>query len=163
MPSTRLTQHIRAPRDAVYRALLDSAALRAWMVPDDMSSEIHALDPREGGGIRISLTYDAPGPAGKTTAQTDTWHGRYLELVPGERVVHTVEFETADPAMQGTMTVTLSLRDHDGGTEVVAIHDGLPSGLPPADNELGWRLSLAKLARMLEAGPGAPPRTPRAP
>jgi uncharacterized protein YndB with AHSA1/START domain len=151
MPSTRLVQQVRAPRTAVYRALLDADALRTWMVPDGMSSEIHECDPRVGGAIRISLTYDEPGPAGKTTAHTDTWHGRYLELVPDERVVHTVEFETADPAMQGTMTVTLSLRDHDGGTELVAIHDGLPPGLPPADNELGWRLSLAKLARLLES------------
>lgn len=150
MPSTRLTRHIAAPRSGVYRALLDAESLRTWMVPDGMSSEVHELDARAGGHIRVSLTYDAPGPAGKTTAHTDTWHGRYLELVPGERVVHTVEFETQDPAMQGEMTVTLSLADRDGGTELVAIHAGLPSGLSPADNELGWRLSLAKLARLVE-------------
>lgn len=151
MFSTRLVQQIRAPRAAVYRALLDAGDLRHWITPDDMSGEVHECDPRVGGTIRISLTYDEPGPAGKTTAHTDTWHGRYLELVPDERVVHTVEFETADPAMQGRMTVALSLRDHGGGTELVAVHDSLPPGLPPADNELGWRLSLVKLARMLES------------
>jgi uncharacterized protein YndB with AHSA1/START domain len=63
-----------------------------------------------------------------------------------------VEFETTDPAMQGEMTSTTTLTDADGGTEILAVHDGLPLGVSPADNELGWRLSFAKLAALLEAG-----------
>jgi len=111
---------------------------------------VHAFDPREGGAFRISLTYDVPTGAGKTTAHTDTHHGRFIELVPDEKVVEVVEFETADPALQGEMTITISLVDADGGTEIVAVHDGLPPGLSPADNEAGWRSSLAKLAALVE-------------
>jgi len=72
-----------------------------------------------------------------------------VKLVPNERVVELVEFETADPALRGEMTITLA--DANGGTEVVAVHDGLPRGLPTADNEAGWRSSLAKLAALVEA------------
>lgn len=120
------------------------------MVPTDMTSHVHEFDPREGGAFRISLTYDAPTGTGKTTAHTDTYHGRFVELVANERVVQVLEFETADPAMQGEMTITFALADADGGTEVLAIHDGLPPGLSEADNELGWRLSLEKLVALVE-------------
>jgi hypothetical protein len=51
------------------------------------------------------------------------------------------------------MTITISLADADGGgTELAAIHDRLPPGLSVADNELGWRMSLDKLAALVEAG-----------
>ena len=141
---------MKAPRSAVYHALLDARAVATWMVPTDMTSHVHEFDPREGGAFRISLTYDAPTGTGKTTAHTDTYHGRFVELVANERVVQVLEFETADPAMQGEMTITFALADADGGTEVLAIHDGLPPGLSEADNELGWRLSLEKLVALVE-------------
>ena len=89
---------------------------------------------------------------GKTTSHTDTYHGRFVTLVPNERVVEVVEFETADPTLRGEMTITITLADADGGTELLAVHDGLPPGLSPADNETGWRMALAKLAALLEAG-----------
>jgi hypothetical protein len=63
-----------------------------------------------------------------------------------------VEFETTDPAMRGEMTITITLVDADGGTDVLAAHDGLPCGLSAADHELGWRSSLAKLAALVEGG-----------
>jgi uncharacterized protein YndB with AHSA1/START domain len=149
--ATRITHHVSAPRAAVYRALLDAAAVQRWMVPTGMTSHVHAFDPREGGVFRISLTYDAPTGTGKTTAHTDTHHGRFVELVPDERVVQVVEFETADLALQGEMTITIELVDAAGGTEIRALHDGLPPGVPAADNELGWRSSLSKLAALVEA------------
>jgi uncharacterized protein YndB with AHSA1/START domain len=151
MTATRISRRVKAPRAKVYRALLDPSAVARWMVPTGMTSHVHAFDPREGGAFRISLTYDAPTGAGKTTARTDTHHGHFLELVPDEKVVEVVEFETADPALQGEMTITISLVDADGGTEIVAVHDRLPPGLSPADNEAGWRSSLAKLAALVEA------------
>ncbi len=150
MSSTRIRLHVNAPRAKVYRAFLEARAVQAWMVPTGMTSHVHAFDPREGGTFRISLTYDAPTGTGKTTAHTDTHHGRFVKLVPDEQIVEVVEFETADPGMQGEMTITVTLTDADGGTELVAVHDGLPPALSPADNELGWRSSLAKLAALVE-------------
>src|SRR6266496_3943760 len=152
MSSTRISRHINAPRAAVYRALLDARAVATWKVPTGMTSHVHAFDPREGGSFRISLTYDEPTGAGKTTAQTDTFHGRFVKLVTNEQVVEVVEFETTDPALRGEMTITITLADADGGTEILAVHDGLPRGLSTADNEVGWRMSLTKLAALVEAG-----------
>jgi uncharacterized protein YndB with AHSA1/START domain len=148
--STRIRRHIDAPRAAVYRALVDARAVTTWMVPNGMTSQVHTFDAREGGAFRISLTYDEPTGTGKTTAHTDTYHGRFVELVPNERVVEVVEFETTDPTMRGEMTITLTLEDADGGTDLLAVHDRLPPGLSPADNDTGWRMSLDKLAALVE-------------
>ena len=152
MTSTRVSRHIKAPRQVVYRALVDARAVAHWMVPAGMTSQVHAFDAREGGRFRISLTYDAPTGTGKTTAHTDTYHGRFVMLVPDEQVVEVVEFETTDPALQGEMTITITLTDgDDNGTVVFAVHDNLPPGLSPADNDAGWQSSLAKLAALVEA------------
>ena len=151
MSSTHFRRHISAPRARVYGALVDAHAVATWMVPNGMTSQVHAFDAREGGSFRISLTYDAPTAAGKTSAHTDTYHGRFVKLVPGEQVIEVMEFETTDPALQGEMTITFTLSDASGGTNVSAVHDGLPPGVPPADNETGWRMSLDKLAALVEA------------
>ena len=148
--STHARRHLRAPRAEVYHALVDAEAVTTWMVPDGMTSHVHEFDAREGGLFRISLTYDAQTGTGKTTAHTDTYHGRFVKLVPHELVIQEMEFETADPAMRGLMTVTYTLAEADGGTELVAMHDNLPPGVSPADNELGWRLSLDKLVALVE-------------
>ena len=152
MATTELTRLIHAPRAAVYRALLDADAVQGWMVPEGMTSEVHAFDAREGGGFRISLTYAVPGEIGKTSAHTDTYHGRFVRLVPETEVVQVIEFETDDPAMQGEMTVTYALADADGGTELTGRHENLPPGVSEADNELGWRMSVGKLAALVEGG-----------
>jgi uncharacterized protein YndB with AHSA1/START domain len=152
MSVTRLRRHVKAPRARVYRALLDAHAIATWRVPPGMSSQVHVFEAHEGGAIRVSLTYDAPGPAGKTTAHTDTYQGRFVKLVPDEQVVESIAFETDNPSMRGEMTLTLTLRDAPpGGTELLAVHEGLPSGVRPEDNAEGWRLSLDRLAALVEA------------
>jgi uncharacterized protein YndB with AHSA1/START domain len=112
----------------------------------------HAFDAREGGAFRISLTYSEPTATGKTTAHTDTYHGRFVTLVPNAQVVEVMEFETNDDSLRGEMTVSLTLTAANSGTDVLAVHKNLPPGLSPADNEIGWRMSLEQLARLVEAG-----------
>ena len=150
--STRTSRRMNAPRANVYSALLDARAVATWMVPTGMTSHVHAFDAREGGLFRISLTYDEPTETGKTGARTDTYHGHFVKLVPNEQVVEVMEFETANDAMRGEMTVTFTLTDAGGGTEVLAVHENLPPGLSPTDNETGWRMALDKLAAFVEAG-----------
>jgi uncharacterized protein YndB with AHSA1/START domain len=150
--STRISRHVRASRAQVYQALLDARAVAQWMVPSGMTSHVHAFDAREGGAFRISLTYDAPTGTGKTTAHTDTYHGRFVKLVPDEQVVEVMEFETADEAMRGEMTITFTLIDAGDGTDVLAVHADVPPGVSPADNQTGWRMALDKLAALVEAG-----------
>lgn len=146
---TRVTQFINAPREKVYRALLDLNAIKIWKVPTGMTSQAHSFDARVGGRFRVSLTYDLPAGVGKTTARTDTYHGRFVELVPNERVIEIDEFETSNPELRGEMKITIELADRDGGTEVVGVHEGLPAGVSLADNETGWHIALEKLALLL--------------
>jgi uncharacterized protein YndB with AHSA1/START domain len=150
MNATRINRHINASRASVYQALLDPQAIPRWKVPDGMSCCVHAFDAREGGAFRISLTYDSPTETGKTAARTDTYHGRFIRLLPNEQLVECDEFETDDPAMRGEMIITITLSDADGGTDLQVVHDNLPPGLSAADNETGWQMSLNKLAALVE-------------
>lgn len=118
-----------------------------------MSSHVHQFDAREGGSFRVSLTYDAPDAAGKSAGRTDTYHGHFAKLVRDEQVVEVFEFEAADPALRATMTMTATLTDSGGGTDVVVVHEGIPDSVPAADNETGTRMALANLARLVEAEP----------
>jgi uncharacterized protein YndB with AHSA1/START domain len=99
----------------------------------------------------VSLTYEQPTRTGKTDLHTDTYHGYFRELVPDERVVEVLEFETSEPDLQGEMTMRTSLADADGGTDVTITHDGIPAGVSIADNEAGTRMALANLAKLVEA------------
>ncbi|EEE05495.1 SRPBCC family protein [Burkholderia multivorans] len=150
--TTHISRHVNAPRNRVYRALLDPHAVEQWKVPDGMTCHVHAFDAREGGALRVSLTSDAAVPAGKTDAHTDTYHGRFVTLVPDRQVVEIDVFETDDPMLRGAMTITITLSDEDGGTRVDAVHDGVPPGVPASDNETGWRMALARLAALVEDG-----------
>ena len=150
METTRIHKHINSPRGRVYQALVDSAAVAQWMAPDGMTVRVHAFDAREGGRLRVSLVHDAPDAEGKTSSRTDTYQGHFVKLVPDERVEEVIEFETLDPSLQGEMRLVISLADSAGGTDVFAVHAGLPPGLSPVDNESGWRMSLEKLAALVE-------------
>jgi uncharacterized protein YndB with AHSA1/START domain len=147
--STRVARTIPAPRSAVYQALLDPDAIAKWRVPTGMTSEVHEFEAREGGSFRVSLTYETAEGTGKSVASTDTYHGRFLRLVPDELVVEELEFETADPAFRGTMTVTTTLTDVGDGTDVTILHEGIPDAIPAADNEAGTSMALAGLARLV--------------
>jgi uncharacterized protein YndB with AHSA1/START domain len=146
---TEVSMVIPAPRMAVYRACLDPDALVQWRVPDIMTGEMHAFDPRPGGGFRMSLTYQDPQQAGKTAGATDTFGGRFAELVPGEKIVELIEFESDDPRFAGQLRMTTSFADAEGGTRMTVRCDGIPAGVRPEDNEAGTRQSLRKLARLL--------------
>ena len=151
MYSTEASRQVDAPRSSVYRALLDAGAIAQWRVPTGMTCQVHKFDAREGGSFRISLTYDAPTGAGKSAAHTDTYHGHFVRLRPHEQVVEVFEFETAAVALRGEMTMTTTLADAEsGGTLVTIRHDGIPDAVPAADNELGTRMALDKLALFVE-------------
>ena len=156
MSTTRLTVQLAAPPADVYRALTTATDVQQWQVPDSMDSEVHAFDVREGGAFRISLTYRGD-EAGKSRGHTDTYHGEFATLKPGLLVVESMEFETTDPEMTGEMRVTFELSANADGTELIATHDHVPPGVSPVDNELGWTMALAKLARLLEARASAAP------
>lgn len=152
--STTVSRIIKAPRHAVYQACLDPGALAKWRVPDNMTARVHVFEAREGGTYRMSLTYRDPtqSPAGKTSADTDTFQGRFIELVPEEKIVEAIAFELRELVFAGEMKMTTRLADAADGTEVTILCEGLPAGIRPEDNETGTRQSLQKLAGLLETG-----------
>jgi uncharacterized protein YndB with AHSA1/START domain len=147
-----MTRHFPVPASVVYRALLDAEAVKAWKFPPGMAIEVHEFDAREGGRFRVSLTYLDAGAAGKSSGNTDTYHGHFAQLVDGARVVEVLEFETSDPSSAGEMRITYELRERHGGTALVATHENVPPGVRLEDNELGWAMALGQLAAFLEAG-----------
>ena len=149
MTTTRHTIWIDATPARVYAALLDPELIARWRVPDGMRGEIHEFDARLGGCFRVSLTYDAPDAVGKSSAHTDTYHGYFEQLLPGQRIVECLEFETDAPQMQGEQRITTELVGEGGGTRLTAVHENLPAVIHPADNEAGWHDSLTKLATLL--------------
>ena len=146
---TRVHRRIAAPRERVYAALVDAEAVARWRFPRGMECVVHEWDARPGGRLRVSLTYTGVG-RGKTTARTDTYRGRFVELVPDERVVEVDEFETDDAAFQGEMRMVIVLADDAGATTLEAEHTGLPAGVRAEDNAAGWNEALARLAALVE-------------
>lgn len=142
---------VQASPQAIYRALVDPKALATWLPPRGMTGEIFSFEPRVGGRYRMVLTYEAsqhPAP-GKTSDDTDVVQGRFLDLVPDERIVQSVEFVSEDPSFAGTMTMTWSLASVGGGTEVTICCENVPEGIRPEDHDVGLRSTLANLAAFL--------------
>jgi len=108
MPRTdRGSRVIAAPPGRVWAALVDPGALMAWLPPGEMTGRFERFDARPGGSYRMVLTYaDASGAPGKATADSDVVEARFVDIVPGERVIQAVDFVSDDPAYAGTMTMT---------------------------------------------------------
>jgi uncharacterized protein YndB with AHSA1/START domain len=148
----RASRVIAAPPAAVYGALLDRAALEAWLPPAGMRGRIERWDPRPGGGFRMVLTYlDPAGSPGKTSDASDVVDVGFADLVPSERVVQRAVFEAGDPSYAGTMTMAWQLTAAGAGTEVTVTASDVPPGIGQADHEAGIASSLANLASYVEA------------
>lgn len=112
-----------------------------------MSTHLHEFGAREGGEFRVSLSCNATVGTGKSALHTDTHDSHFVKLLPDEQAVEAFEFETADPALCGTLTTTLT--DAGGGTDVLVAPKGIPDGVPAAENETGTRMALANLAQLV--------------
>lgn len=88
--------------------------------------------------------------SGKTTADTDVVEGRFVDIVPGVRVVQAVDFVSDDPAYAGTMTMRWELTGVGEGTLVEIVADDVPSGVSAEDHAAGMASSLEKLAEYLD-------------
>ncbi len=154
MPSHPVSRRIAAPIGSVYAALVDPRAVERWRAPDGMTCRVHEFDARVGGTIRASVNHRDGRETGKSGVATDTYQGWFVDLDPERRVVEALEFETTDPAMSGGFTVTTTLTDFDGRTEVTVVYTGLPAGIDPVENGVGTAMALAKLAALVEL-PGA--------
>jgi uncharacterized protein YndB with AHSA1/START domain len=100
----------------------------------------------------MSFLYTEPDPEvqGKTSDHADTFEGRFVGLLPGERIVEEIDFVSDDPAFRGTMTITTTFRPVSGGTEVTVVCEDVPEGIGESDHKAGIASSLANLAAFVE-------------
>jgi uncharacterized protein YndB with AHSA1/START domain len=147
----RASRVVHAAPEAIWRALVDPAALVAWRPPAGMTGSFERFDAREGGTYRMTLAYNDPGSAhGKSSENADIVDGRFAELVPGRRIVELVDFQSDDPAFAGTMKITTSLTPVPGGTEVAIACENVPGGISLEDHQAGMNSTLANLATYIE-------------
>ena len=132
----------RAPPDRVYRAFIDPDAMAKWLPPHGFAGRVLSMEARVGGSYRMKFTNFSNG-------QSHAFGGTYLELVPGERIVHTDSFD--DPNLPGEMRTTITFRPVLVGTEVTAVQEGIPAVIPTEMCYLGWQESLQLLALLIEA------------
>ena len=142
--TVRLHRIVRAPAERIYRVFLDAAAWSKWLPPNGFTATVHALDARVGGRYRMSFTNFSNG-------QTHDFGGSYLELVPGERLRYTAEFD--DPNLPGQMQTTVTLRPVFCGSEMTIVQEGIPEAIPAEACYMGWQESLLLLAQLVEAEP----------
>jgi uncharacterized protein YndB with AHSA1/START domain len=142
---------IAAPPGRVWAALVDPQALLAWLPPRGMIGRFERFDARPGGSYRMVLTYsDASGAPGKASADSDIVEARFVDIVPGRRVVQAVQFVSDDPAYAGTMIMTWEVTAADAGTRVDIVADNVPDGITAQEHAAGLSSSLTKLAEYLE-------------
>jgi uncharacterized protein YndB with AHSA1/START domain len=139
--TVRLHRVLRAAPEKIYRAFLDSDAMPKWLPPNGFTGKVHHMDAKVGGTYQMSFT-------NFTTGHSHSFGGRFLELVPHERIRHTDKFD--DPSLPGEMETTVSLKKVFCGTEVNIVQEGIPEAIPPEACYLGWQESLILLAQLVE-------------
>ena len=138
----RLHRVIRAAPEKVYRAFLDADAMVKWLPPNGFTGKVHHMDAKVGGGYKMSFT-------NFSTGRSHSFGGKFVELVPPERLRYTDAFD--DPNLPGELQVTVSLKPVSVGTEVSIVQEGVPDVIPPEACYLGWQESLTLLAKLVEA------------
>ena len=137
----RLHRVFKAPPERVYKAVLDPAANCKWLSPHGYTCTVHSLDAKVGGTFRMTFT-------NFSTGSSNSFGGRYLELIPGEKIVASDAFD--DPNLPGEIKTTWTLKKVSCGTEVNVVQENIPAVIPPEMCYLGWRDSLEQLATLVE-------------
>jgi uncharacterized protein YndB with AHSA1/START domain len=140
--TVRLHRVLRAPPERVYRAFLDPDAMVKWLPPNGFTGKVHELDARVGGAYRMTFNNFSNG-------HSHSFGGRYLELVPNERICNTDRFD--DTNLPGEMKTTVTFRPVFCGTELSVVQEGIPTAIPVEACYLGWQESLGLLAALIEA------------
>ena len=142
MPNTvRLHRVLTTKPEKIYRAFIEPDAMARWLPPNGFTGTVHELEPKVGGSYRMSFR-------NFTTGLSHSFGGKFLELVPGERVRYNSRFD--DPNLPGEMQTSVTLKKVLVGTEVTIVQEGIPDVIPPEACYLGWQESLRNLARLVE-------------
>ncbi len=139
--TVRFHRVLKAPPERIYRAFLDPDAMAKFLPPHGFTGRVLEMDARVGGVYRMQFTNFSSG-------HTHAFGGKYLELVPNEKIVNTDLFD--DPNLPGQMITTISLKAVSCGTELTAVQEGIPAAIPVEMCYLGWQETLALLAQLVE-------------
>jgi uncharacterized protein YndB with AHSA1/START domain len=137
----RLHRVLAAKPERVYKAFLDADATAKWLPPNGFTCKVHELNAKVGGTYRMSFT-------NFTTGKSHSFGGKYLELVPNQKIRYSDRFD--DPNLPGEMTTTVSITKVSVGTEINIVQEGVPAAIPAEACYLGWQQSLALLAKLVE-------------
>lgn len=140
----RLHRVLKAPPERVYKAFVDPHALVKWMAPHGYTATVHSLDPRVGGGYKMSFT-------NFSTGSSHSFGGTYTELKPGELIRYNDKFDAPpDSPMANEMKMTVEFKKVSCGTELNIVQEGVPDMIPAEMCHLGWQESLTLLAHVVE-------------
>ena len=144
MPSNTVKLHrvLRSTPDRVFRAFIDPDAMSKWLPPHGFTGKVHSMDARVGGGYKMSFK-------NFTTGESHSFGGKFLELVPGERLRYTDQFD--DPNLPGEMVTTVTIKKVSVGVELNVVQEGIPEVIPAEACYLGWQESLTLLTQLVEA------------
>lgn len=140
--TVKLHRVFTAKPERVYKAFIDPDAMAKWLPPNGFTGKVHAMDAKVGGSYKMSFT-------NFTTGNSHSFGGKFLELVPNERLRYTDRFD--DPNMPGEMTTTVDIRQVTAGTEINIVQEGIPDMIPVDMCYVGWQESLALLKLLVEA------------
>jgi uncharacterized protein YndB with AHSA1/START domain len=132
---------LRTKPEKIYKAFLDADAMAKWLPPYGFTCKVHHMDARIDGLFKMSFT-------NFSTGNSHAFGGKYLELVPFERIRYMDVFD--DPNLSGEMQVTVVLKPVSCGTEVSIVQEGIPSVIPVEMCYLGWQESMEQLAKLVE-------------
>ena len=139
--TVRLHRVLRAAPERLYRAFTDPDAMAKWLPPYGFVCKVHQMDARVGGTYKMSFI-------NFSTGHGHSFGGKYLELVPNQRIRYSDKFD--DPNMPGEMDTTIELRAVSCGTELSITQQGIPEVIPVEMCYLGWQESLAQLSTLVE-------------
>lgn len=110
-----VTRLFDAPPATVYKAWSQAELFRRWWMPRSVSGVSLVgcdMDVRTGGKYRLEFSTGG--------ADTMAFYGKYLDVVPNERIVW-----TNDEGEEGAVT-TVTFEDR-GGQTLVTFHEAYPS------------------------------------
>jgi uncharacterized protein YndB with AHSA1/START domain len=138
--TVKLHRVIAAPPERVYRAFIDPDAMAKWLPPHGFTGRVLEMNAKVGGIYRMQFTNLSNG-------QVHAFGGKYLELVPNERIVNTDVFD--DPNLKGEMRTTVTFKAVSVGTEMHVEQSGIPAAIPVEGCYLGWQDSLQLLTLLV--------------
>ena len=140
--TVKLHRVLRSTPERVYRAFLDANAMAKWLPPNGFTGKVHQMDAKIGGSWRMSFF-------NFTTGSEIAFGGKYLELVPHERISYTSTFD--DKNLPGEMVTSITLTPVFAGVEMHVVQEGIPAVIPADLCYVGWQQSLVLLGQLVEA------------